>query len=738
MQERNPRESLTRDTQTAKMGSEYLLTAKRAMVALVLALSLLWPAAATSQNVWTNHSPEGGTITALAIDPQTPATVYAGTQVGGVFKSIDGGARWQAVNTGLVDVSLIAAARLSGQPRANINALAIDPLTPANVYAAIGAGVFKSTDGGGSWRALTIEKGVFVSLTIDPRTSTTLYVSSWTTGHVLKSTDGGATWRPVSTGLPSGFVAQALAIDPQAPSTVYAAIGAGVFKSTDGGDNWHASNTGLPSLHPTSLVIDPQTPTTIYMGATGWPTSPGGVFKSVDGGEHWSAAGNTGLTPDVRILAIDSRTPTTLFAVAGIGWSPLAPAGLFKSTDGGESWRSISAGLTPRAVNSLVVDPQTPSTLYAGNSIGVFKSADGGGSWRAFNAGLSKLDLRPVTLATDPQTPTTVYVSASHAVYKSTDGGGSWRPVGISLDTALGWSVSVLAVDPKTPTTIYAGTNGAGVFKSTDGGTGWRSTSAGLSKLEVEALVIDPQTPTTVYAGTKVRVDVRGLPFEEDPSGVFKSTDGGVSWVAINTGLPVGKHVLALAINPQSPTTVYASLSQKPDRLSWPLPTSTGDGVYKTTNGGNTWNRVGQSSNIYVVLAVDPRTPDIIYASGFTFVPLQEPGSTGSLGVFKSVDGGRSWRLINTGLTNLHANVVAVDPKIPTTVYLGTREYAFEVLPEPGQAHGGVFKSTDGGNTWQAINAGLTDFSILALVIDPKTPSTIYATTRDGVFVLRQ
>src|SRR2546427_451265 len=588
MQERNPRESLTRDTQTAKMGADYFLTAKRAMVALVLALSLLWPAAATSQNVWTNHSPEGGTITALAIDPQTPATVYAGTQVGGVFKSIDGGARWQAVNTGLVDVSLIAAARLSGQPRANINALAIDPLTPANVYAAIGAGV---------------------------------------------------------------------------------------FKSTDGGDNWHASNTGLPSLHPTSLVIDPQTPTTIYMGATGWPTSPGGVFKSVDGGEHWSAAGNTGLTPDVRILAIDSRTPTTLFAVAGIGWSPLAPAGLFKSTDGGESWRSISAGLTPRAVNSLVVDPQTPSTLYAGNSIGVFKSADGGGSWRAFNAGLSKLDLRPVTLATDPQTPTTVYVSASHAVYKSTDGGGSWRPVGISLDTALGWSVSVLAVDPKTPTTIYAGTNGAGVFKSTDGGSSWRSTNVGLNKLEVEALVIDPQTPTTVYAGTKVRVDVRGLPFEEDPSGVFKSTDGGVSWVAINTGLPVGKHVLALAINPQSPTTVYASLSQKPDRISWPLPTSTGDGVYKTTNGGNTWNRVGQSSNIYVVLAVDPRTPDIIYASGFTFVPLQEPGSTGSLGVFKSVDGGRSWRLINTGLTNLHANVVAVDPKIPTTVYLGTREY---------------------------------------------------------------
>src|SRR2546422_2965001 len=163
MQERNPRESLTRDTQTAKMGSEYLLTAKRAMVALVLALSLLWPAAANSQNVWTNHSPEGGTITALAIDPQTPATLYAGTQVGGVFKSIDGGARWQAVNTGLVDDSLVAAARLSWERRAHVTALAIDPLTPATVYAVTYTDVFKSTNGGGSWRALTIEKGVVVS-----------------------------------------------------------------------------------------------------------------------------------------------------------------------------------------------------------------------------------------------------------------------------------------------------------------------------------------------------------------------------------------------------------------------------------------------------------------------------------------------------------------------------------------------------------------------------------------------
>jgi photosystem II stability/assembly factor-like uncharacterized protein len=122
---------------------------------------------------------------------------------------------------------------------------------------------------------------------------------------------------------------------------------------------------------------------------------------------------------------------------------------------------------------------------------------------------------------------------------------------------------------------------------------------------------------------------------------------------------------------------------------------------------------------------VDPLTPDIVYAGG---VRDRE-----GFGIFKTVDGGRTWRPINAGLTNLHVRALAIDPQIPTTIYLGTEEWP------GGTRGGGVFKSTDGGNTWGVISTGLTDLTVNALAIDPKAPSTIYAaTTRDGVFILRQ
>jgi photosystem II stability/assembly factor-like uncharacterized protein len=108
----------------------------------------------------------------------------------------------------------------------------------------------------------------------------------------------------------------------------------------------------------------------------------------------------------------------------------------------------------------------------------------------------------------------------------------------------------VLALDPTTPTTLYAGTYGGGVFKSTDGGTSWSAVNTGLTSPTVQALALDPTTPTTLYAGTW--------------GGVFKSTDGGGSWSSASTGLTCGGFpcgVSALALDPQTPTTVYAGTS---------------------------------------------------------------------------------------------------------------------------------------------------------------------------------
>src|SRR2546426_559754 len=180
-----------------------------ALMLSVLLLVVNLHRAEAGVNAWTTNGPHSETINALAIDPQTPTTLYASSSGVGVFKSIDGGGNWSAVNTGL------------DTTRCCIT-LGIDPQTPAILYAGATDAVFKSTDGGGSWHPTGLTKPGFIFIS-------------------------------------------ALAIDPQAPATLYAGTySSGVFKSTDGGGNWSAVNTGLTSLFVRALVTSPPTPTTPY------------------------------------------------------------------------------------------------------------------------------------------------------------------------------------------------------------------------------------------------------------------------------------------------------------------------------------------------------------------------------------------------------------------------------------------------------------------------------------------
>ena len=173
----------------------------------------------------------------------------------------------------------------------------------------------------------------------------------------------------------------------------------------------------------------------------------------------------------------------------------------------------------------------------------------------------------------------------------------------------------------------------------------------------VSALVIDPAAPATLYAGTR--------------NGVFKSTDGGGNWVAVNTGLRDMLPISALAIDPAMSTTLYAG-------SEW-------GGVYKSTNGGGNWVAVNTGLPDYQVndLAIDPAAPTTLYA-----------GTAGG-GVFKSTDGGGSWSAANTGLPDMTmtgVSALAIDPATHTTLYAGTGT--------------GAFKSTDGARVgWRSIPA---------------------------------
>lgn len=201
----------------------------------------------------------------------------------------------------------------------------------------------------------------------------------------------------------------------------------------------------------------------------------------------------------LECLVINPRTPSTLYAA-------VSGSGVFHSTDSGASWTAMNKGLPDMFVGCLVIDPLAPSTLYAGAlDGGVFRSSDSGVSWTAMNKGLT--DTLVTCLVIDPLTPSTLYVGTmGHEVFRSTDSGATWTTASKGL---IGLDVASLAIDPLAPCTLYAALSYGGVFHSTDSGATWRAMNKGLTTdvlglvTSVTCLAINPLTPSILFAGTK-------------------------------------------------------------------------------------------------------------------------------------------------------------------------------------------------------------------------------------------
>ncbi|MEO6323276.1 MAG: hypothetical protein ABIT01_17755 [Thermoanaerobaculia bacterium] len=395
----------------------------------------------------------------------------------------------------------------------------------------------------------------------------------------------------------------------------------------------------------------------------------------------WSSGGPFA---GVYALVIDPATPTKLYA----GGSD----GVFKSTDAGVRWNAASMGLPSRSVSILVIDPTTPSTLYAAIYEGVFTSTDSGGTWWPANTGLRTFAID--ALAIDPKTPTTLYAGAystsadEGGLFKSTNSGHSWTRTGLRLDFVA------LCIDPTSPAILYAATSPqtpqipypTGIFKSTDAGSTWSAANTGLLDKYVFSLAIDSRTPTTLYAGTEL-------------GGVFKSTDSGGTWAPANAGL--NQFVVALTIDPVSPATLYAVTGNPGEPL--------GGQVFKSTDAGTTWLSTGLAHSF--VLAVDPSSPATVFAG------------TESGGIYKSRNSGGAWVASSTGLTRVGIQALAIDARGPTTLY------------GAGVTSGGILKSTDAGSSWVRANSGVWSGGVTSIAIDPASPSTVYAGTLSaGVF----
>ena len=298
-----------------------------------------------------------------------------------------------------------------------------------------------------------------------------------------------------------------------------------------------------------------------------------------------------------------------------------------KSADSGGTWIGKSIN-PPRDINSLVLDPQTPSTIYAGTTggVGVYKSTDGGDNWVALNTGLSNAFV--VALAIDPITPSTIYAATNiptFGVLKSTNGGTSW----VSLSGLSGTGgIYSLAIDPTSPSTLYLGSNG-GLFKTTNGGNTWISASNGLNTAAF-TIAIDPTAPSTIYVGG---------------GAIFKSTNGGANWIASGAGLP-STTTHSIAIDPLNSATIYAG---------------TGSGIFKSTNSGLNWTSANSglaNASIYS-FAINPISSTIVYAGG----------AGGK--IFKTLDGGNSWVSSYATIPSITVNSLVIDPSATSTVYSG-------------------------------------------------------------------
>ena len=317
-------------------------------------------------NQWTSQGP-GAPIFRLAVDPSDRGTVYAAGYVGDLFKSSDGGRSWQKL-----DIHDVLVTSPNPFIPSSVSCLSTDPKRPASVYAGTYAGQFLgSRDGGTTWESSILEGARPSSIAVDGGTGA-IYLGSENyvdraSAPVRKSTDGGATWS--STGLSGPRGTYSLLAD-SIEQTLLAGTdwgyqdygfsyiypyGGAVARSSDGGTSWAFSDTDLGSS-VTALAREADG-SFLYAG-----TAAGALYRSVDGGVRWSLSSNISSAP-VRALVADPVAAGVLYAATD--------GGVLRSADRGVSWTSFNAGMGPRNVTSLAIDPSGTS-LHAATSEGVF------------------------------------------------------------------------------------------------------------------------------------------------------------------------------------------------------------------------------------------------------------------------------------------------------------------------------------------------------------------------------
>jgi photosystem II stability/assembly factor-like uncharacterized protein len=629
--------------------------AARTLVAVLFCASAV--ASWAGLNEWTTAGPWGGVVRDVADDPSAPGTLIA-TGYTGVFRSTDGGLHWSAVSTGL--------------PSAYFQCVVTSPGPPAAIYVG-GQGVYKSTDGGLTWSAAGsgLPGGVISYLAASPANGQTLFASP-ANGGLYVTSDGGSTWTATGAGLGAMAVRSPIFV-PGSPSIMYVGAGpGGVYKSIDSGANWSAVGAAMASVPAYSMVFDPATSQTIYAGTD---SGHGSIWKSTDGGGTWHTAAS----------GITSGYVNRLSFTAGKLWAA-TDKGLYSSVDGASTWVLTSTGL-PEGWDNVVkgVSYASQTVLACPYGLGLIKSIDGGATWAEANTGITSWEMFGVVSTT--ALPSRLYCIGDPGLpYVSDDEGSSWTRVSDGL-VASNRGIR-LAPDPLAPGTLFLSTDGNGIFKTTDGGATW-SPTGGPPPDYGYGLAVDPTDSHIVYAGGSRKL--------------MKSIDGGATWTDI-TPAPIGSWVQDVVVDPTSHQTVYIAF--------------TGSGVFKSPDGGASWTKISGSLPDQTInaLLLDPWTHTTLYAW------------TGSHGLYETTDGGATWTpLAGSPQYSSWGGGLVADPATPGTLYIAYRS-------------SDVFKSTDGGATWQAVGApGLASKYFYGMTVDRNIKERIHvAVYGAGVWSLDQ
>jgi len=386
-----------------------------------------------------------------------------------------------------------------------------------------------------------------------------------TPAGVFKTMDGGETWFPIISELAGP---QNIAINPLNPNILFAG-GNKLHKSVDGGEHWEVLETEFRYI--SCIAISPFNPSVIYVGAEG------GLFRSTDGGETWQSIGNGLDTNIIHKIAFDSAYPEVMYLITITGH-------LYKSVNGGLDWTLLKE--TP--VSAVAVNPSNNRIIYIGGVNGIMRSCDGGETWEN-----TAPYLYTTSFAFDPEDPMVLYAGTSKGVYKSVDGGENWLPVGGQglpepepQWRSVGYGSSIVLVDPRNPATLYYATQFDGIFKSIDYGHNWQPEDYGITATFVRGFEFDHEDSRVIYAATDV--------------GVYRSEDGGDTWLYMKS---LGRRrVRSLAMD--SKGNLYVACDD------W----SFKGGVFAARDGGLHWSMLLDVPSIDITLGESQYT-----ATGVTF-----------------------------------------------------------------------------------------------------------------------